>query len=235
MSSFDLSQAQRHIELLRGNKANPVHFQCFVDDKSVDSKIAKEFYGEIDRYANYLSHMQESGMGIYLTVNPTNGQGRKESDLTSIDWCFADFDNTPLPQNLPLTPLFITQRDTHHSHLYWPICGCEDAAEYRALQRRIALYLDADQQVIDPTRVLRLAGTKNLKDPNNPMMYYITQDNSSILGDDFAYTPDEVVNAFVLPADKEIELKNWIENRKSIDDGTGYNDSKIYRDRLIKF
>lgn len=235
MTSIDLGQARKHLELLRGDENAQIHFQLFIDNKTDERQEAKEFYGNLTQFGQFLNQQHSQGFGVYLTVNPTDGYARKESNIIGYDWLFADLDGLKIPSNMPLTPLFITSRDETHSHIYWPITDCCSAIEWRSLQKRIALYLSSDQQVVDPTRVLRMAGTYNLKDPNNPSLYQIVADHTNTLGEDFAYTPGEIVNAFTLPADKEIELKRWIESRESLKNGTGFNDQPIYRKKLVDF
>ena len=229
--SLDLAQAQRHIELLRGTGDTPVQWQLFVDDKSAERAI--KIYAGLNEAGYTLTQYQQQGLGVYLTVNPTDGQGKEIHNITSFDYIFADLDGVALPDSFPITPLFVTSRDATHHHVYWPVTGVTTVREYNYLQRLVAMWLNSDTQVIDPSRVLRLAGSYNLKDRNNPVMYRITQDNGDTV--DFEYSVEEICNAFVLSDEKQAELEQWIGSRESINDGSGFNDDPIYREHLKHF
>lgn len=223
MSSFDLKQAQHYIQLLKGDANADVHWQFYCDSK--ESKKAVDFYCSLNDALDNIQRYQKEGLGVYVTVNRTDGNGRKLQNITDMEWCFADLDGVALPATFPLLPNFITGRDNEHTHVYWSIKDCITTDQYISLQRRIALYSDSDQQVIDPCRVLRLAGSLHLKDRANPKQYTVMYDNKI---PHISYTIDEVVNAFKLTPEKQSKLDKWIESRESINDGSGFTDDPTY-------
>ncbi len=221
MLSLDFNQARRYIELLTGDLSQSIHWQLFSDDKSL--KDAPSSYCNIGNTESFLQQQQQLGYGVYVTINQTDGKGRKYENVTKIRVCFADLDGIPLPSAFPLQPKFITARDSHHSHIYWPVEGVLTHDQYSALQMRIALYLGSDPQVIDATRLARVPGTYNLKDRNNPAMYVITHDHSdTVVG---SYTPEQIVSAFPLGTEGESYLAEWSDNRKAKSGGQGFTDA----------
>lgn len=232
MTSIDVNQARKYIELLRGNSDATVCWQLF-SDSDPDNTFPINFDGSLSLTINELTKYQNKGFGVFVTINPTDGQGRKIENITSYDWAFADIDGKAIPNDFPLLPAFTTRRDATHGHIYWPIEECLTVSHYGALQKRIALYLDSDEQVTDVARVARVPGLWHLKNPQSPAQYYIHDDNSHIV--DFAYGADEIEAAFELSPEKEQLLNDWVQNRGSHDSGTGLNDNPIYRQQFLDF
>lgn len=225
MLSFDIDQAQYHLRLLRGVPDTEVHWQFYDDSKG--SRKAYDFYSTLNNALDSIVHYQKQGLGLYVTINPTDGLGRKIQNITSYDWAFADLDGVEIPNNFPIEPSFITGRDSSHTHIYWSLTECVTGKQYSALQKRIALYLKSDEQVTDPSRVLRVAGSLHLKDQENPKQYSVMVDNQH----DFEYTLDELVEAFVLNDEDQETLDKWVGSRESLNSGTGFDDNPIYMEQ----
>lgn len=232
MTSIDVNQARKYIELLRGNSETSVCWQLF-SDSDPENSFPVNFDGSISSTLNELNKYQTRGYGVFITINPTDGKGRKLENITSFDWAFADIDGKTIPSEFPLLPAFISRRDDTHGHIYWPIEQCLTLAHYASLQKRIALYLDSDQQVTDAARVARVPGLWHLKNPSVPVQYYISHDNSNLV--DFAYGADEIEEAFELTPEKQKILDDWVSNRGNYDNGTGINDNPVYRKQFIEF
>lgn len=230
MTSIELDQARQYIELLRGNSESIVCWQLF-NDAGLEHHYPKVFHSSLTDAQNQILSLQKQGYGAYITINPTDGTGRKVENIVSYDWAFADIDGDIIPDSYPLTPAFISRRDDTHGHVYWPIEGCLTVKQYNSVQRRISMYLGSDQQVVDPTRVARVCGFLHLKDSNDPKKYYISHNNNI----DFNYTIEEIEAAFVLSAEQEKELNDWVSTRKEHSHGTGINDNPIYREQFLDF
>lgn len=230
MSSIDVNQARLYIELLRGNGDTVVCWQLF-DDSGLDTSFPVNFHGSLSQVLPELLSYQSKGYGAYITINPTDGNGRMIDNIVSYDWAFADIDGNVIPSEYPLLPAFISSRDDTHGHIYWPVEGCLTSSQYSAMQMRIALYLDSDRQVTDVARVARVPGLLHLKNRANPVTYKITTNNNL----DFNYTMDEIESAFKLSPEKELELSRWVDTRTKLDSGTGFNDNPLYRKQFIDF
>ena len=236
MLSFDLNQAQRFIELLHGNSNQPVCWQVFHDSKStVDAlKQPTTFHAKVDDCVEYINQIQAHNYGVYITLNKTDGKGREEHNIVGYRTIFADIDNMALPK-LPIQPHLVTQRDELHSHCYWFVKGIVTDDQFKKYQKQVAMFLGSDEQVCDPSRVVRVAGTYNMKNPANPAMYNIVKDFTQLVGRDHTYSLDEIDNAFKLTGEKLAKLEQWSGSRNSLDTGEGFNDNPVYRDQLIKF
>ena len=233
MIGTDLDQAYRYIELLRNDRNTPVHWQMF-NDKDGDSGPPQVFYSSLHDAHSTIQKYQQQGYGAYITINPTDGKGRKIENIIEYNWLFADIDGGQVVlKDYPLKPAFITSRDSVHGHVYWPVTGITSVRQYNYVQKLIAIYLGSDEQVIDPARVARCPGFLHLKDPSNPTSYKIVQDNSDTV--DFEYDYDEIVAAFKISDEAQKELDKFVSNRDALTNGSGINDNPIYREQLRRF
>jgi hypothetical protein len=74
-------------------------FQTFDDNekRSAENKkklgydpFAKVIHGSLDQRWNELQRLNESGAGIFVTVNETDGKGRKKKNIVRIRWSCGD-------------------------------------------------------------------------------------------------------------------------------------------------
>lgn len=229
---FDLQQAQRFIELLHGDADSPKCWQTFHDSKTtVDAlKQPNTFHAPLSACEEYFNGVTNHNYGIYVTLNKTDGKGRSEENIIGYNAIFADIDNMSLP-NFPIEPHFITQRDSLHSHAYWLVNGVVTGDQFKRIQKQVAMYLGSDEQVIDPCRVVRLAGSTNMKNPAAPAMYNIVSES----GRTEPYVADEITTAFPLTGEKLTKLDKWTNSRSSLDTGDGFNDEPRYRTEFIQW
>ena len=114
-----------------------------------------------------------SGENVYVGVNPRRPSTRgpaEDRDVQIAFWHFADMDDAEAVDQagkrlkaLPPTFTVNTGTEPHRRpHFYWRLdepVGNMDA--WRERQRGIAQSLDGDPVVINPSRIMRLAGTVN--------------------------------------------------------------------------
>ena len=205
MTSAEIDQARRYISLLRNDGSNTVMCWQLFNDSDSDAGGMQNFHGKIDDVLPHLVQSQLQGLGVYVTINPTDGKGRKIENIIGYDWAFADIDGTNIPDNFPLKPAFSTRRDGTHGHIYWPIKGCTTETQYNKVQRTISMFLGSDDQVVDPSRVARVPGFKHLKNPANPLTYVVHDSDENVK----AYNIDEIFNAFKLDDDQQKILDRW--------------------------
>ena len=113
---------------------------------------------------------QQQGWGIFVNVNELDGQGRELANVSSLRAHIVDLDGIDSRQQYEAAaawspaPSFAVESSPDRYHVYWVLSQrYSDGSRYSALQRRIRQQFNGDKSVIDPTRVLRLAGTWNLK------------------------------------------------------------------------
>lgn len=234
---YDLDEAKRFIKLLTGSENALVHFQAFFDPKPEHkirvshNAVPEHWYATLDKSLQKITIKQDAYCGLYVCINETDGLGREEHNIINLRCVMADFDGQSEPE-WKLKPHFVQKRDDKHGHAFWLLAENDlDIDDWSALQRQIALFYNTDTQVVDPCRVVRIAGSVHYKNPNKPAVYYITADNTNIS----KYTPDQIKNAHSLPADLDAKLNNWIQQRKNFTEGVGYDDTKYSIQRVIEF
>lgn len=231
---YDITQAREFIKALTGSADSVVTFQAFYDPKGVTPPkgIAEIWHSTIDDSEKFIDHKQSQLAGIYLCINGTDLKGREIYNINNLRVLFADFDGQEQP-NWVIQPHFTQERDPTHGHAFWLIeAGDLTHDEWSVLQKQVALYYDTDEQVTDPCRVARLAGSVHYKNPESPQSYRITSNVSDTLP---KYTPEQIRQNHLLPADKDAKLSQWIEKRKGIDNGVGYEDDPIETNKFIGF
>ena len=97
----DRKAAEAFLKLLDPN-AGKFTFQTFDDnsDRKV-SNLTRVLHGSLDEHWDELVGLNRAGAGIYVTVNKTNLNGRKATDIVAIRavWQEDDGDGLPLPIN----------------------------------------------------------------------------------------------------------------------------------------
>lgn len=155
--NLDPSQAARFLQTL-DPAAKSWTFQTFDDNKERGSKqLAHVFHGSFDQHAATLEQLNRQGAGIFVTVNETDGKGRKRENIQRVRAVFADFDGTPLPNKLPRQPHLVVQSSPGRWHVYWRIDGLP-LDQFAPVQTALANGLGSDPSVCDLSRVMRLPG-----------------------------------------------------------------------------
>lgn len=123
--------------------------------------------------AAFAANRNREGNNVYVGVNPRRPETRgaaEDKDVQVSYWHFADMDDAEAVDQagkrlkaLPPTFTVNTGTEPHRRpHFYWKLeepVGNMDA--WRERQRGIAQSLDGDPVVINPSRIMRLAGTVN--------------------------------------------------------------------------
>jgi hypothetical protein len=74
-------------------------FQTFDDDKQRKPALINVHTTKPDGlWAEYIERLNNAGASIFVTVNRTDGQGRKNNNVTGIRALFVDFDGSPIKQ-----------------------------------------------------------------------------------------------------------------------------------------
>jgi len=230
---INIEQMRKFLHLLTGSSDIPVTWQVLHDPKNevAPDGLNREFTATLDESLPFIRWSQQQNCGIYVTMNITDGTGRKIHNMVGYRCVFADFDNMAEPE-WALDPHFIQKRDDTHGHAIWLVKDIGDADTFKALQKRIAIYHDTDHQVTDPSRVLRIAGSVHYKNPAVPAMYHITEDNTD---GDHKHTVAEIEEAFPLTAQQDAELNDWLTKRKGIQEGSGYEYNEVYINKFTNW
>lgn len=149
-------------------------FQTFDDNADrKDKPLVKTVSGSLAQCFNTLVRMNEQGAGVFVTVNQTDGTGRKKENITRVRALFVDFDTVNMERtgnlvNLDLPPNMVIESSKGKHHAYWVLDKNSHIPldQFKALQERLIAYFadyGADKSIHDLPRVMRLAGFKHQK------------------------------------------------------------------------
>jgi len=230
---LDYTQAKYHCELISGGDTNALHyFQIYYDVRGSVKRpdLAQNFVSTLDQAWPRIQQAQQNHCGIFITMNVTDGTGRNDRNIIKFRAVFVDYDNQEKP-NWLLEPSVETARDSRHGHAVWLIADGEidNAADYSAMQKRLALCYDTDQSIVNPGRVLRVAGTPHYKDFPVTSQYVVTAAPNHL------YTLAHLTDAHILGSEKDLELRQFITTRAGVQTGIGYEHSERYNAVLTKW
>ena len=154
----------------------PFTFQTFDDNADRNDKaLTRQFHGTLDQHAQVLHALNAKGAGVYVTVNATDGKGRKAANITAVRALFVDFDAPDDDRvarllGLPIPPTVIVESSQGKHHAYWVVDGIA-LDEFSVYQKQLIAYFTAqgdtpDKAVHDLPRVMRLDGFIHAKVKN---------------------------------------------------------------------
>ena len=134
----------------------------------------------------------DQGAGVYVTINKTDGNGRKVENITRPRAVFEEQDtpNKP-PATYPLEPHIEVESSPGKFHRYWLADGLT-LDEWQAIQAGIAERYEGDPSAADGVnRVMRLPGFLHQKNPAAPHLVRITHESGGQ-----PYTAEQIRAAF---------------------------------------
>lgn len=135
-------------------------FQTFDDNaERKDKRLARVRHGKFNEHRQELEELNVKGAGIFVTVNKTDGKGRKTANILQVRALFVDLDGAPLEPVMRSTPTphIVIESSPGRWHAYWRIADVKNE-QFRDLQRALAARFNGDQAVNDLPRVMRVAG-----------------------------------------------------------------------------
>jgi P4 family phage/plasmid primase-like protien len=151
-------QAPTFLELLDPD-AERFTFQTFDDSPAKTKSLSKVYHGNIDDMAGPLAKLQSAGAGVFVTVNATDLQGRKRTNVVRVRAVFVDLDGSPLQPVLAcrLEPHIVIESSPDRYHAYWIVDGLP-LDQFTPVQKAIIARFGGDKAVHDLPRVMRLPG-----------------------------------------------------------------------------
>ncbi len=139
-------------------------FQVFTDKKGGEFNISKVMQGTLKQRKYQLSGLNKLDVGVYVTINKTDRQGRKTENIIKVRALFADLDGSPLMPILKAKPEphMIIESSKGKYHAYWLVDDCP-LDKFSMYQKAIAKKFDSDPKVCDLPRVMRLPGFYHCK------------------------------------------------------------------------
>ena len=182
MLVFSLDQTKRFLEALSSKLPDvKFTFQTFIDDKREKHNEAKKHLrkilnGTLEEHAQTLQKLNEEGAGIFVTINITDGTGRKDQNITNLRSAFVDADNLDLLEVFKNDPDVdrcypnILVKSKRGLHAYWLLDTWEDKSSFTPLQVSLIQKFGTDPEPKDLARVMRLPGFYHVKDPEDPTL-----------------------------------------------------------------
>jgi RepB DNA-primase from phage plasmid len=138
-------------------------FQTFDDDPDrKDPKLIRILHGSFADLEFELERLNESGAGIFVTINETNGKGRKTENIERVRALFVDLDGAPLEPVLGTRPHIVVESSPRRFHAYWLVADMP-LGDFSACQEALIERFGGDPVVKDLPRVMRLPGFKHRK------------------------------------------------------------------------
>ena len=155
--------------------------------------LAQVLHGSFKDLLPTLNALNEQGAAIFVTVNATDGKGRKAENITRIRAIWQD-DDVGYQGAFPLQPSIIVSTSPGKFQRYW-LADDLSMDDYKAVMRTMIEQYGSDKQAgTDTARVLRVPGFYHLK--GEPYLVRIIEASGK------RYSRDEVLKAFP-PAEQE--------------------------------
>jgi hypothetical protein len=156
--------AKTYVAALTGVDTTPITIQVF-DDRHQDGRLAGWRHGRLTdpEMQKWIVAHYKRGAGVFITINETDGTGRRGENMTRYRAAFVDLDGAPLPTSWPLEPSFVIESSAGKYHCYWLLQEGADWTVWLDVQARLAVYFKGDKAMADRARVLRLAGFDHQK------------------------------------------------------------------------
>lgn len=124
----------------------------------------------IEEAIDWAESLNNLGYNIYAVRNPIRGDiagSASDKDIIAAYFLWADCDDADAAGNVlrfdgPKWGAAVTTGTipTKRVHVYWPLSEpCTDMAAWRDMQSTIAAHFASDPSVINPSRIMRIAGT----------------------------------------------------------------------------
>lgn len=186
-----LSEAARFLAAIDPD-ATSFTFQTFDDNKERrDPRLARILHGSLAQHSAELQRLNKLGAGVFVTINETDGKGRKSANITRVRSVFVDLDGAPLGpvQVYEKPPNMIIESSPDRWHAYWFVESLS-LDEFTAVQKALIARFDSDKSVHDLPRVMRVPGFVHHK--GEPFVSRIAQINNreSYASTDFERLPE---------------------------------------------
>jgi putative DNA primase/helicase len=181
---FDPRETKRFLDALCGAdcREEVFTFQTFSDGKN-DRSLAKTWSDTLSREtAADMERLNKAGAGIFVTVNKTDGKGRKNKNVIAVRGPFVDLDGSPIEAVQgwwSLKPYIILESSPNRYHAYWRHNGSIKLKDFKQLQLKLAVKFNGDPSVHDLPRVMRLPGAWHQKNKEEPFQTRIVSIDDS--------------------------------------------------------
>ena len=154
-------QPQRFLSLLDPS-ANGFTFQTFDDDRVRKNPGLTRIIQSPPPARDELRKLNEQGAGIFVTVNETDGNGRRSENIKRVRAIWQE-DDDAFDGCFPLDPSIVVESSPGKYHRYWLVADDWPAdeqgrADFAAVMERMVASYGCDKNAKDISRVLRVPG-----------------------------------------------------------------------------
>jgi hypothetical protein len=168
-----------------------VTLQTFADHPGAE-RYPEIRHGTLQSLTAWAVERNQAGYGIYVTVNRTDGRGRKAENIAGLRTWYTDIDGLPTDEQkhakvydvlrgpLPPSAIIKTRNGIHCYYFAEPNQEVSNEAFKRTV-KGVARYYGGDEGVCDISRVLRLPGYFHQKDPAEPYLVEVIWRDEGIM------------------------------------------------------
>ncbi|MES9993934.1 MAG: hypothetical protein ABW098_18445 [Candidatus Thiodiazotropha sp.] len=175
--AVERAQAERFLKRL-DSRDREFSFRTFSDSAytrlSARDPLQQEMHGSLDACWHRLVALNRQGAVIAVTINQTNGKGRRSSDIRRVRALFLDDDNGLDPKGLPLKPHIQVATSAGHNHYYWLVEGLP-LQRFSSCQQQLADRYQGDTRVQALNQAMQLPGFWRRKRITQPRLPRIVQ------------------------------------------------------------
>ena len=144
-----------------------------------------------EKAVGFAVQMNSLKLNVYMTINPINmdanikaGTSAKDNDILRAHYSFADADDLRGISGLNelaglIEPdITVTTGTIPHErrHAYWRLTEpCLDLPLWKERQKQIAMKFKTDKAVVNPSRIMRMAGTVSYPNPAKLAKGYVPE------------------------------------------------------------
>jgi hypothetical protein len=186
-------QCPRFLKLLDPS-AGGFTFQTFDDNRARKNPALTRIVTSPPPARDELVKLNQQGAGVFVTINETDGGGRKSENITRIRAVWQE-DDDGFDGAFPLHPSMVVETSARHFHRYWLLADDWPAdergrADFAAVMERMVESYGSDKNAKDTSRVLRFPGFLHRKS-STPHLVHIVE-----ASDERRYRRAEIIAAF---------------------------------------
>jgi hypothetical protein len=123
----DIDEARRFLETLAPGEKE-FQFATWDDNPKrdeVNSKLAQSQNSTFGAAIKWLNRINDQHAGVFVSLNETDGRGRKKENIERVRAIMADLDGAPLDavRQCALKPHIIVETSENHFHVFWRVDG----------------------------------------------------------------------------------------------------------------
>ena len=191
----DLEMAQLFLDTFE--PSGKFTFLTFDDNQDrKDWRLRKTLHGTLVEHAATLRDLQKKGAGVFVTINETDLNGRKEENVVRVRSVFVDLDGAPIEPVLEhqCEPHMVIESSKERWHAYW--LSELPLDQFRGMQKNLAQVFNGDSAICDLPRVMRLPGFFHHKRKNGKSKKPFMTRIESITEDTQRYSAEQLCEYF---------------------------------------